>query len=95
MLDQEKLIYFFRYVFCCAPIPLQSAFVTTTLLKYARRFSDGHPVTVQWLQDQIDWPLPKPVTLNELTHLEAVHDTLDLYNWLSYRFEVSYTDAQT
>ncbi|KAF6041183.1 hypothetical protein EB796_000521 [Bugula neritina] len=81
-----------RYVFCCAPIPLQSAFVTTMLLKYARQFSAGQPITGKWLAEQIGWPLPKPITLNELTHLEAVHDSMDLYNWLSYRFEDQFPD---
>lgn len=73
---------------CCAPVPLQSAFVTTTLLRIVRRFADGEPLTVQWMKDQVSWPLHKPESLNELTHLEAVHDSLDLYIWLSYRFEV-------
>ena len=77
-----------RYVFCCAPIPTQSAFVTTMFLKYTRRFSEGGPITVQWLKEQIGWPLATPSSVNELTHLEATHDTLDLYNWLSFRFEV-------
>ena len=78
----------YRYVICCAPIPLQSSFVLATLLKICRRFSDGVPITVQWMRSQIDWPLQKPRSVTELTHLEGVHDTLDLYNWLSYRFEV-------
>lgn len=78
-----------RYVFCCAPIPLQSPFVAACLLKFVRRFSNGEPITVQWLGDQIGWPLNKPKTLDELHHLEAIHDVLDLYQWLSYRFEVS------
>ncbi|XP_067943763.1 ATP-dependent RNA helicase SUPV3L1, mitochondrial-like isoform X2 [Watersipora subatra] len=83
-----------RYIFCCAPIPLQSAFVTTTLLKFVRRFSTGQALTIQWLKEQIEWPLNKPVSVNDLTHLEAVHDTLDLYNWLSYRFEDQFPDRE-
>lgn len=42
-----------------------------------------------WLGRQIGLPFSCPNTLLELVHLESVFDVLDLYLWLSYRFQVS------
>lgn len=81
-----------RYVFCCSPIPKQSPFVTTLFLKFARRYSSGQVLTFDWLGEQIGWPFTVPSTVAELVHLESVHDVLDLYQWLSYRFEDMFPD---
>ena len=62
--------------------------VCTMFMKIARQFSNGELVTFDWLCHQIGWPFSPPVTILDLIHLEAVHDVLDLYLWLSYRFKV-------
>ncbi|CAI9547727.1 unnamed protein product [Staurois parvus] len=75
-----------RYVFCTAPINRNLPFVCTSLLKYARQFSRNEPLTFQWICKHVHWPVSSPKSIKDLMYLEAVHDILDLYLWLSYRF---------
>ncbi|XP_030059010.1 ATP-dependent RNA helicase SUPV3L1, mitochondrial isoform X1 [Microcaecilia unicolor] len=82
-----------RYVFCTAPINKKQPFVCTSLLKFARQFSRNEPVTFDWLRRHTNWPLVPPKNIKDLVHLEAVHDVLDLYLWLSYRFMDMFPDA--
>ncbi|XP_064631088.1 ATP-dependent RNA helicase SUPV3L1, mitochondrial-like [Lineus longissimus] len=82
-----------RYVFCCSPIPKKQPFVCTMFLKFARQFSRGEPLTLDWLCRQVGWPVQAPLTIVDLVHLEGVFDVLDLYLWLSYRFMDMFPDA--
>lgn len=82
-----------RYVFCTAPINKKQLFVCTSFLKFARQFSRDEPLTFEWVCRHISWPSPAPKTLKDLVHLEAVHDVLDLYLWLSYRFMDMFPDT--
>ncbi|XP_069835212.1 ATP-dependent RNA helicase SUPV3L1, mitochondrial [Dendropsophus ebraccatus] len=82
-----------RYVFCTAPINRNLPFVCTSLLKFARQFSRNEPLTFQWVCKHVSWPVSPPKTIKDLIHLEAVHDILDLYLWLSYRFMDMFPDA--
>ena len=77
-----------RYVFCCAPINRKNPFVCSMFLKFTRQYSQNRPLTFDWLCRQIGWPLATPHKLTDLVHLEGVYDVLDLYLWLSYRFQV-------
>ncbi|XP_061491182.1 ATP-dependent RNA helicase SUPV3L1, mitochondrial [Rhineura floridana] len=82
-----------RYVFCTAPINKKQPYVCTSLLKFARQFSRNEPLTFDWLCRHVNWPLSPPRNIKDLVHLEAVHDVLDLYLWLSYRFMDMFPDA--
>ncbi|XP_070608287.1 ATP-dependent RNA helicase SUPV3L1, mitochondrial isoform X2 [Erythrolamprus reginae] len=82
-----------RYVFCTAPINQKEPFVCTSLLKFARQFSRNEPVMFDWLCRHINWPLVPAKNIKDLVHLEAIHDVLDLYLWLSYRFMDMFPDA--
>ncbi|KAJ8025711.1 ATP-dependent RNA helicase SUPV3L1, mitochondrial [Holothuria leucospilota] len=75
-----------RYVFCCAPINKKHPFICTMFLKFARQYSRNEPITFEWFSRQVGWPLATPKNIRDLMHLEAVHDVMDLYLWLSYRF---------
>jgi hypothetical protein len=70
-------------------------FVCTMYLKIVRQYSRGELVSFDWLCHQIGWPFSPPDTILDLVHLEAVHDVLDLYMWLSYRFPVSSRTVST
>nr|CAG4638280.1 EOG090X01V1 [Cyclestheria hislopi] len=83
-----------RYVFCCAPINRKVPFVCSMFLKFARQYSRNEALTFDWLCRQIGWPFVSPTTLLDLVHLEAVFDVLDLYLWLSYRFQDLFPDAE-
>ncbi|MEQ2292187.1 hypothetical protein AMECASPLE_020482 [Ameca splendens] len=82
-----------RYVFCTAPINKKQPFVCTSFLKFARQFSRDEPLTFDWVCRHIGWPLAAPRNIKDLVHLEAVHDVLDLYLWLSYRFMDMFPDT--
>lgn len=82
-----------RYVFCTAPINKKQPFVCTSFLKFARQFSRNEPLTFDWLCRHVSWPLMAPQNIKDLVHLEAVHDVLDLYLWLSYRFMDMFPDV--
>ncbi|KAJ3593433.1 hypothetical protein NHX12_005768 [Muraenolepis orangiensis] len=78
-----------RYVFCTAPINKKQPFVCTSFLKFSRE----EPLTFQWICRHTSWPLSPPQNIKDLVHLEAVHDVLDLYLWLSYRFMDMFPDT--
>ncbi|KAG8001480.1 ATP-dependent RNA helicase SUPV3L1 [Nibea albiflora] len=82
-----------RYVFCTAPINKKQPFVCTSFLKFARQFSRDEPLTFDWICRHVSWPLIPPKNIKDLVHLEAVHDVLDLYLWLSYRFMDMFPDT--
>ncbi|XP_036121653.1 ATP-dependent RNA helicase SUPV3L1, mitochondrial [Molossus molossus] len=82
-----------RYVFCTAPINKKQPFVCSSLLQFARQYSRNEPLTFAWLRRYIKWPLLPPKNIKDLMDLEAVHDVLDLYLWLSYRFIDMFPDA--
>ncbi|XP_063290283.1 ATP-dependent RNA helicase SUPV3L1, mitochondrial [Pelobates fuscus] len=82
-----------RYVFCTAPINRKQPFVCTSLLKFARQYSKNEPLTFDWICRHVNWPVACPKTIRDLVHLESVHDVLDLYLWLSYRFMDMFPDA--
>ncbi|KAM7423954.1 hypothetical protein PAMA_000354 [Pampus argenteus] len=82
-----------RYVFCTAPINKKQPFVCTSFLKFARQFSRDEPLTFSWVCRHVNWPLAPPKNIKDLVHLEAVHDVLDLYLWLSYRFMDMFPDT--
>ncbi|KAM4596254.1 ATP-dependent RNA helicase SUPV3L1, mitochondrial [Fundulus diaphanus] len=82
-----------RYVFCTAPINKKQPFVCTSFLKFARQFSRDEPLTFDWVCRHVGWPLAAPKNIKDLVHLEAVHDVLDLYLWLSYRFMDMFPDT--
>ncbi|XP_071793096.1 ATP-dependent RNA helicase SUPV3L1, mitochondrial-like [Asterias amurensis] len=82
-----------RYVFCCAPINKKHPFISTMFLKFARQYSRNEPMTYDWFCRQVGWPLSIPKNIRDLMHLEAVHDVMDLYLWLSYRFMDMFPDT--
>ncbi len=83
-----------RYVFCCAPINSKFVFVCTMFLKFARQYCNNQPMTLDWLCRNISWPFSAPNNITELVHLESVFDVLDLYLWLSYRFDDLFPDSE-
>ncbi|XP_069549776.1 ATP-dependent RNA helicase SUPV3L1, mitochondrial [Brachyistius frenatus] len=82
-----------RYVFCTAPINRKQPFVCTSFLKFSRQFSRDEPLTFEWVCRHVSWPMAPPKNIKDLVHLEAVHDVLDLYLWLSYRFMDMFPDT--
>ncbi|CAF1542728.1 unnamed protein product [Adineta ricciae] len=84
-----------RYVFSCAPINRRIPFVCAMLLKYAQRFSQNEPMSMEWLLKEINCSFEVPSTVTDLAHLEEVFDCFDLYLWLSCRFPQMFPDKQS
>jgi len=95
MIEHIKLPLKAKYTFCCAPINRKMPFLCTMFLKMARQYSKGELISFDWLCTQVGWPFSPPDTILDLVHLEAVHDVLDLYLWLSYRFSDMFPDVDT
>lgn len=93
MIEHIPLALKTRYALCCAPINRKQPFVCTMFLKLARQISRGEPLTHDWVWRQLGWPLQMPTNVTDLMHLEAVHDVLDLYLWLTYRFVDLFPDV--
>lgn len=63
--------------------------IQTTLMylisrQFARRFSEGHPLTLTWVTHHLGFPFEVPKNLRELALLENVFDVIDLYLWLRW-----------
>jgi len=93
MIEHIKLPLKAKYTFCCAPINRKMPLVCTMFLKMARQYSKGELVNFDWLCSQLGWPFSPPETILDLVHLEAVHDSFDLFLWLSYRFPDMFVDT--
>ncbi|KAK0400191.1 hypothetical protein QR680_003397 [Steinernema hermaphroditum] len=86
-IDNIQLPLKVRYTFCTAPINADDKPVAAAFKKIARRFSNGQPVTYEWLySDLLQWPKEKPTVIAELSELESDYDITDLYLWLSLRY---------
>ncbi|KAL3863039.1 hypothetical protein ACJMK2_004821 [Sinanodonta woodiana] len=94
LIEHVQLPLRVRYVFCCAPIPKKKPFVCTMFLKCARQFSRGEALTLDWICNQLGAPFSIPKTIADLVHLESVFDVLDMYLWLSYRFQDMFPDSE-
>lgn len=93
MIEHVPLSLRVRYVLCCSPISVKQPFACAMFLKFARKLSRSEPLDLTWLCQHLGWPLKTPENLVELVHLESVFDVLDLYLWLSYRFQDLFPDA--
>ncbi len=88
----DSVLSHFRYVFCLVPINRRHQKVAMMFLKFARKFSRNEPLTFDWLAGQVDWPLPTPETITDLSDLEGIFDVTDMYLWLGLRFVDMFPD---
>uniref|UniRef100_A0A1I7YB81 ATP-dependent RNA helicase SUV3 homolog, mitochondrial n=1 Tax=Steinernema glaseri TaxID=37863 RepID=A0A1I7YB81_9BILA len=93
-IDNIQLPLKVRYTFCTAPINADDKPVATAFKKMARRFSNGQPITFEWIHtDVLQWPKDKPSVIAELAELESDYDVTDLYLWLSLRYPDMFPDG--
>ncbi|KAK6644605.1 hypothetical protein RUM43_000872 [Polyplax serrata] len=95
MIEHISLPLRVKYVFCSAPINKKSQFTSSVFLKFAKMYSANNVITFNWICQVINWPVSTPTTIKELVHMEAIHDALDLYLWLSYRFPDFFPDGDS
>lgn len=70
------------YSFCMAPASSSDPYVLAALLLFAQQYASGAPVTLD-----LDLPRALPQNPLELRRLETAHAIVNLWLWLSYRFE--------
>ena len=69
--------------------------MTSCFVKFVRCYSSNLEVTEELLKNMLSqWPFKIPTNVKELQSLEDVFDVLDLYLWLSFRFESIFCQAQ-
>ncbi|KAI7846490.1 hypothetical protein COHA_000025 [Chlorella ohadii] len=68
--------------FCMAPASASDLRLSAALLQFATKYSKGQPVTLD-----ISVPDRVPASTEELRHMEAAHQVVMLWLWLSYRFD--------
>jgi hypothetical protein len=88
-LDDVPLPFRTRYVFCMAPVDVDSTLVMAALRRYAR-----HMVRKKAVKVGLIVPDAPPLNPAELEELEAAHAVYDLYLWLARRFPMQFTDLE-
>ncbi|KAK9817863.1 hypothetical protein WJX72_003314 [[Myrmecia] bisecta] len=71
-----------RYHLCNAPCNTRDPRSASAFLHFASQYALGVPVTLD-----IAEPKKAPASPEELRHMEAVHQIVSLYIWLSFRFK--------
>eukprot|EP01112_Ceratiomyxa_fruticulosa_P015111 TRINITY_DN4408_c0_g1_i7.p1 TRINITY_DN4408_c0_g1~~TRINITY_DN4408_c0_g1_i7.p1 ORF type:complete len:839 (+),score=183.37 TRINITY_DN4408_c0_g1_i7:2355-4871(+) len=84
-LDPINLSLKERYLFCISPVDINNPLVKHYFFKYAFIYSSPHDAVPLLVDSLIDSDLR--IHPAQLQKLESIHKVLDLYLWLSYRFE--------
>ncbi|XP_066915135.1 ATP-dependent RNA helicase SUPV3L1, mitochondrial-like [Clytia hemisphaerica] len=83
------------YIFAVAPVNISRDVVLPAMNEFAWRVCENVQVTSEDVKDILKWPpRKKPRSVRSLQYLEHLHETLDLYRWLSYRFEDIFIDRK-
>ncbi|XP_015770694.1 PREDICTED: ATP-dependent RNA helicase SUPV3L1, mitochondrial-like [Acropora digitifera] len=80
-----------QYVFSTAPL---NAKTIDFAPKFAFNVCHEIELTASRLKKLIDWPPKVPRSLAQLQKLEALHEGLDFYLWLSYHFPDIFMDTE-
>ncbi|XP_078358132.1 ATP-dependent RNA helicase SUPV3L1, mitochondrial-like [Oculina patagonica] len=83
-----------QYVFSTAPINIKKQLTIDLTVQFAECVCRDSAMTSSKLQASLKWPPRVPRSLEQLQHLEALHEGLDLYLWLSYRFPHIFVDQE-
>lgn len=83
-----------QYVFSTAPISVKKSIIIDLARKFAECLSKDSPITASKLETFLIWPRQAPRTLDQLKNLETLHEGLDLYLWLSYRYPQIFVDTE-
>ncbi|XP_052225429.1 ATP-dependent RNA helicase SUPV3L1, mitochondrial-like isoform X3 [Dreissena polymorpha] len=77
-----------KFTFCVAPLKVREGLPRIMFKRMAKRISEGHSLTYDWLCRALGAPFHMPRNQTELTELEAAFNVIDIYLWLSFRFEM-------
>lgn len=92
IVDELPLALHDKYLFCQSPVDVRDDISTQGLIQFAENYAKKGTVRLK----EIFTPgtLRVPTTHNQLQELESVHKVLELYVWLSYRFDDSFPDRE-
>ncbi|VAI36598.1 unnamed protein product [Triticum turgidum subsp. durum] len=92
IVDELPLALHDKYVFCQSPVDVRDDISIQGLTQFAENYAKKGTVRLK----EIFTPgtLRVPTTHNQLQELESVHKVLELYVWLSYRFDDSFPDRE-
>ncbi|GLT78551.1 hypothetical protein SLA2020_500820 [Shorea laevis] len=90
LVDQLPLGLHEKYLFCLSPVDMDDEISAQGLTQFAENYAKKGIVRLQ----EIFTPgaLRVPKTYSKMKELESIHQVLDLYIWLSFRFEDSFPD---
>ncbi|GLT78570.1 hypothetical protein SLA2020_501000 [Shorea laevis] len=92
LVDQLPLGLHEKYLFCLSPVVMDDEISAQGLTPFAENYAKKGIVRLQ----EIFTPgaLRVPKTHGKMKELESIHQVLDLYIWLSFRFEDSFPDHE-
>ncbi|KAK9083755.1 hypothetical protein Scep_030226 [Stephania cephalantha] len=81
-----------KYLFCNSPVDMNDEISSQGLVQFATNYAKTRFVRLR----EIFTPemLQVPKTQTELKELESIHKVLELYVWLSFRFDDSFPDRE-
>ena len=68
--------------------------MVSCFVKLVRMYSNNMVVTADTMKTMLSCPFKKPVSFKELLLLEDMFDVLDLYLWLSFRFDSIFCERE-
>ena len=83
-----------RYTLCMSPADCRLPFTRVMLIRFARAISSGKIISAEGLRRVIGWPPTRPTSLRSMQELEVLHESFDLYLWLSYRYPEIFVDRE-
>jgi len=84
-----------QYVFSTAPINTKKPLTVSLAIQFAECVSRDSAMTSSKLKASVKWPPSSPKSFEQLQNLEVLHEGLDLYLWLSYRFPHIFVDQDS
>ncbi|XP_051178349.1 ATP-dependent RNA helicase SUV3, mitochondrial [Lolium perenne] len=92
IVDELPLGLYDKYLFCQSPVDVNDDISTQGLTQFAENYAKKGIVRLKEIFTPGTLRVPK--THNQLKELESVHKVLELYVWLSYRFDDSFPDRE-
>ncbi|KAH3782536.1 hypothetical protein DPMN_160453, partial [Dreissena polymorpha] len=71
-----------KFTFCVAPLKVREGIPRIMFKMMAKRISEGHSLTYDWLCRALGAPFCMPRNQSELIELEAAFNVIDIYLWL-------------
>ncbi|GKV19638.1 hypothetical protein SLEP1_g29869 [Rubroshorea leprosula] len=92
VVDQLPLGMHDKYLFCVSPVDMDDEISAQGLTQFAENYAKKGIVRLREIFTPGTLQVPK--THGKLKELESIHKVLDLYIWLSFRFEDSFPDHE-